>query len=105
MAAVPAWILLGRAAGGDEQRSLIEWLPGGGLEVGLRLDGLSAVMTATVGLVVVVYSFGYFAGEPRRASALAGLLAFIAAMQGLVLAEGTSRCSPSGRSSAPPRRG
>jgi NADH-quinone oxidoreductase subunit L len=88
-AAVPAWVLLGRAAGGAERRSLLEWLPG--LDVGLRLDGLSAVMTATVatvGLVVVVYSVGYFAGEPRRASALAGLLAFLAAMQGLVLADG-----------------
>jgi NADH-quinone oxidoreductase subunit L len=88
-AAVPAWVLLGRAAGGDEGRSLVEWLPG--LDVGLRLDGLSAVMTATVatvGLVVVAYSVGYFADEPRRASALAGLLAFLAAMQGLVLADG-----------------
>jgi NADH-quinone oxidoreductase subunit L len=90
-AAVPAWILLGLAAGGEERRSLVEWLPGGDLDVGLRLDGLSAVMTATVatvGLVVVVYSVGYFADEPRRASALAGLLAFLAAMQGLVLADG-----------------
>lgn len=90
-AAVPAWVLLGRAAGGAEGRSVVEWLPGGGLDVGVQLDGLSAVMTATVatvGLVVVVYSVGYFADEPRRASALAGLLAFLAAMQGLVLAEG-----------------
>ena len=90
-AAIPAWILLGRAAGGDEHRTLVEWLPGGGLDVGLRLDGLSSVMTATVatvGLVVVVYAVGYFTDEPRRASALAGLLAFLAAMQGLVLADG-----------------
>jgi NADH-quinone oxidoreductase subunit L len=87
-AAVPSWLLL---ASDEEARSTVEWLPGGGLDVGLRLDGISALMTATVatvGLVVVVYSAGYFAGDPRRRSALAGLLGFLAAMQGLVLADG-----------------
>lgn len=91
LAAVPPWLLLIRAAGGDEGRTTLQWLPTAGLDVGLRLDGLSAAMTATVatvGLIVVVYSVGYFADEPRRASALAGLLAFLAAMQGLVLADG-----------------
>jgi NADH-quinone oxidoreductase subunit L len=90
-AAVPAWVLLAGAAGGEEERSSLGWLPNAGLDVGLRLDALSAVMAATVatvGLVVVVYSVGYFVDEPRRASALAGLLAFLAAMQGLVLADG-----------------
>ena len=90
--AVPAWILLVAAATGDSATSTFTWLPaGGGLDVGLRLDGLSAAMAATVatvGLVVLVYCAGYFAGEPRAASAQAGLLAFIAAMQGLVLADG-----------------
>jgi NADH-quinone oxidoreductase subunit L len=90
-AAVPAWALLASAADGERARSGFEWLPAGGLELGLRLDGLSAAMTvtvATVGLVVVVYSTGYFAADPRRRSGLAGLLAFLAAMQGLVLADG-----------------
>jgi NADH-quinone oxidoreductase subunit L len=90
-AAVPPWILLVSAAGGDRAHSAFEWLPAGGLELGLRLDGLSAAMTATVatvGLVVVVYSNGYFATDARRRSALAGLLGFLAAMQGLVLADG-----------------
>ena len=90
-AAAPAWVLLAGAAGDERARSAFEWLPAGGLDAGLRLDGLSAAMTATVatvGLVVVVYSTGYFAADPRRRSALAGLLAFLAAMQGLVLADG-----------------
>ena len=89
--AVPAWALLIDAADGDQRRSVFDWLPGGGLEVGLRLDGISGLMTATVatvGFVVVLYSGGYFAGDPRQQSALAGLLAFLAAMQGLVLADG-----------------
>jgi NADH-quinone oxidoreductase subunit L len=90
-AAVPPWLLLANAAGGERARSAFEWLPAGALEVGVRLDGLSAAMTATVatvGLVVVIYATGYFARDPRRPSALAGLLGFLAAMQGLVLADG-----------------
>jgi NADH-quinone oxidoreductase subunit L len=92
IATVPAWVLLVAAAGDERLTSGLEWLPAGdGLDVGLRLDGLSAAMTATVatvGLVVVVYSWGYFAGHPRATSARAWLLAFLAAMQGLVLADG-----------------
>jgi NADH-quinone oxidoreductase subunit L len=91
VAAIPPWVLLIEAAGGERARTGFAWLPGGGLDVGLRLDGLSAAMTvtvATIGLVVLVYSAGYFAGDPRRGSVLAGLLAFLAAMQGLVLADG-----------------
>lgn len=92
VAAVPSWVLLAAAAGGERERSTFVWLPGGGgLEAGLRLDALSAVMTAlvaTVGLVVLIYSVGYFAADPRAPSARAGLLAFLAVMQGLVLADG-----------------
>ena len=91
VAAIPSWALLAGAASGTTIESAFEWLPAAGLEVGLRLDGLSAAMAATVatvGLVVVVYATGYFADDRRRRSALAGLLAFLAAMQGLVLADG-----------------
>jgi len=89
LAALPAWVLLAGAGAGETARSALLWLPGAGLELGLRLDGLTAAMTvtvATVGLVVLVYATGYFAEHPRAPSALAGLLAFLAAMQGLVLA-------------------
>jgi len=88
--ALAAGVLLD-AGRGREATSTISWLPGGGLDVGLRLDGLSAAMSATVaavGLVVIVYSVGYFAADPRRPTALAWLLAFLGAMQGLVLADG-----------------
>jgi NADH-quinone oxidoreductase subunit L len=91
LAAVPSWALLIQAAGGERARSTFAWLPGGGLDAGLRLDPLSAAMTvvvATIGGVVVLYSTGYFAGDERKRSALAGLLGFLAAMQGLVLADG-----------------
>jgi NADH-quinone oxidoreductase subunit L len=88
---IPAAVLVVAAAGGERAQSAFAWLPGGGLEAGLRLDPLSAVMAATValvGFVVVVYSTGYFARHQRAPSALAGLLLFLAAMQGLVLADG-----------------
>lgn len=92
LAAIPAWVLLVAGAGGDETTLTFTWLPAGdGLDVGLQLDGLAAAMTATVasvGAVVLVYAAGYFADEPRASSAQAGLLAFLAAMQGLVLADG-----------------
>lgn len=91
LAAVPAFALLLAAADGRTAGSSFAWLADSGIQVGLRLDGLSAAMTATVaaiGLVVVFYSTGYFARHERAPSALAGLLAFLAAMQGLVLADG-----------------
>jgi len=90
-ASLPPVALLIAAADGTHTTSDFSWLPVSGLDVGLRLDALSAAMSATVagiGLVVLIYSVGYFAEDPRRASALAGLLAFLAAMQGLVLADG-----------------
>jgi len=92
VAAIPAWILLVAAAGGERATWAMTWLPAApGLDVGLRLDALSVVMAVTVasvGLAVVAYAGGYFANEPRRPAALAGLLAFLCAMQGLVLADG-----------------
>jgi NADH-quinone oxidoreductase subunit L len=91
-AAIPAWTLLVAGAADETASSAFTWLPAGeGLTVGLQLDGLSAAMTATVGAVgaaILVYSAGYFAEDARARSAQAGLLAFLAAMQGLVLADG-----------------
>ncbi len=91
VAALPAWALLVLAAGGERTVSGMRWIPAAELRVGLRLDPLSAAMSATVasvGALVLLYAAGYFTQEPRRASALAGLLGFLAAMQGLVLADG-----------------
>lgn len=87
--AVAPGALLALAAVGEERSSTFEWLPAAGLEVGLRLDGLSAALGALVGAVgmaTLLHSRGYFAGSPRAPQAYAGLLAFLAAMQGLVLA-------------------
>lgn len=91
LGAVPSWILLVEAATGHQARSAFAWLPGPGLDAGLRLDPLSALMSclvATVGLAVLVYSTGYFADSARAPNVVAAILAFLAAMQGLVLADG-----------------
>ena len=91
LAAVPSVLLLADASADRTTTTSLTWLPAADLDLGLRLDGLSAAMTmivAGIGLVVVVYAAGYFADDPRRASALAGLLGFLAVMQGLVLADG-----------------
>jgi len=88
---LPASALVALAARGETAASGGRWLGSAGLEVGLRLDGLSAAMAGIValtGAVVVVYATGYFEEHPRGRSALAGLLAFVAAMQALVLADG-----------------
>lgn len=66
------------------------WLPDLGAELALALDGLSAVMALLVvgiGALIVVYAGGYMAGKATRGRLLAYLLAFLAAMLGLVLAD------------------
>ncbi len=92
VSSVPAGILLVGAGAGERATSGFRWLASApGLGVGVRLDPLSAAMSATVagvGLVVLIYATGYFSGDDRRPQALAGLLAFLATMQGLVLADG-----------------
>ena len=90
-AAVPSMVLLVRAAGDERASSGFAWLDGDGLRAGLQIDPLSGVMTAVValvGAVVVLYSAGYFARHERASAAISGLLFFLAAMQGLVLADG-----------------
>ena len=90
-AAAPALVLLVQAADGERASASVRWLLDDGLAFGLRLDPLSAVMAAlvgTVGAVVLVYATGYFAEHERAPAGLSGLLFFLAAMQGLVLADG-----------------
>ena len=68
-----------------------EWLTLFGLrvEVGVRIDGLAAIMAfvvTSVSLVVQVYSVGYMHGDRGYARYFAFLSLFTAAMLGLVLA-------------------
>ena len=79
-------------AGGTPYDVGIDMLNVGGLdiELSLRIDDLSLVMLAIVGVVgacVHVYSIGYLHGEPRRASYHAIVTLFTAAMATVVVAD------------------
>ena len=74
--------------------AVVRWLPVGGralAEIGIRLDGTSALMLVVVALVasmVQVYSIGYLHGEPEPALGRYFVYQslFVVAMQTLVLA-------------------
>ena len=68
-----------------------EWIPGLGLDLGLRLDGLAAGMSllvAGVGVLVLIYAAGYFSDRTEHPGRIAGLLVlFAGAMTGVVQAD------------------
>src|SRR5680860_879957 len=86
-AALASWTTLAAVASGATFTASLEWLPS--LRVGVELDGLAALLSATVagvGLLVFVYSLGYMAGERDKVRFYAAMSLFLAAMQALVLA-------------------
>jgi multicomponent K+:H+ antiporter subunit A len=73
--------------GGEVLRARYPWVPALGLELTLRLDALAwlfAVLVAGVGLLVVIYAFYYLPADDRLGRFYALLLAFMAAMLGVV---------------------
>jgi multicomponent Na+:H+ antiporter subunit A len=96
MALLPAgltgWfaLRLGAVAEGGRVVEVWPWAPGLGLWLSFSLDGLSALfalLIVGIGALIVVYSGGYFAGDRRLGRFLAFLLAFMASMLGVVLAD------------------
>ena len=73
--------------------SLIEtfpWAPSLGLSLSFRLDGLSlllGLLISGIGTLVVIYTGGYLKGHPLLGRFFAFLLAFMASMLGVVLAD------------------
>jgi multicomponent K+:H+ antiporter subunit A len=68
--------------------SRLEWLPSLGLNLVLRLDGLSwifALMVVAIGFLVVIYARYYMSPEDPVPRFFSFLLAFMGAMLGLVL--------------------
>ena len=89
LGALPAGLAVAFAFAGDGGWSLA-WAPSLGVELHLRLDGLSrlfAVLSCAIGALVLGYSGAYLRGHPRLPGFCALLLAFLAAMLGLVLAD------------------
>ena len=77
-------------ADGNVQRTAYAWVPGLGVELAFRLDGLSmlfALLICGIGALVFVYAGGYLKGERRLGLFYAYLSLFMAAMLGLVLAD------------------
>jgi multicomponent Na+:H+ antiporter subunit A len=68
----------------------VPWVPALGIELSLQLDGLSlvfALLVTGIGAFVLAYAPAYLDWKPRSGRLLALLLAFMAAMLGLVLAD------------------
>ncbi|HYI39961.1 MAG TPA: monovalent cation/H+ antiporter subunit A [Allosphingosinicella sp.] len=85
---VLAALLYSRVAGGAVVRTEVEWLPSLGLDLILRLDGLSwifAFLVLAVGFLVVLYARYYMSPEDPVPRFFSFLLAFMGAMLGLVL--------------------
>ena len=76
-------------AGWTEVQAL-PWIPSAGLHLDLRLDGLGllfCLLILGIGLLVVLYAYFYLPKKDRLGRFYAILLAFMAAMLGVVLAE------------------
>lgn len=77
-------------AAGRPPVTSLPWAPSLGVELAFRMDGLSALfalLVSGVGALVMVFSGGYLAGHPRRGRFFAFLLAFMASMLGVALAD------------------
>ena len=75
---------------GEVSVRTIEWIPSLGLDLSLRLDGLSflfALLILAIGALVVLYAHYYLSAEPRLGRFFACLMLFTGAMLGVVLAE------------------
>jgi multicomponent Na+:H+ antiporter subunit A len=86
---IALWTLLGRVSGGEVIRVAWPWAPSWGLELSFLIDGLSLVFALTIagiGAFILLYSGAYLKGH-KQGRFLAFLLAFMGAMQGLVLAD------------------
>jgi multicomponent Na+:H+ antiporter subunit A len=89
-AAIFALSQSGAIAGGGVARESLAWAPSLGLSLSFALDGLSllfVLLIGGIGTLVLVYAGGYLKGHPQIGRFYALLLAFMASMLGLVLAD------------------
>ncbi|MHB0776354.1 monovalent cation/H+ antiporter subunit A [Halomonas sp. WWR20] len=76
--------------GGETLRLDIPWIPALGLDLALRLDGLSLLFTLLIlgiGLLIILYTRFYLAQEDSMPRFYAFLMLFMSAMLGVVLAD------------------
>jgi multicomponent K+:H+ antiporter subunit A len=78
----------GRVAKGEVLRARVAWLPQAGLDIVWRMDGLAwlfCVIVLGIGLLVLVYARYYMTRRDPLGRFFASMLAFMAAMLGVVL--------------------
>jgi multicomponent Na+:H+ antiporter subunit A len=90
-AAVFVWLIrqLPTVAHGHSVEQSVQWAEGLGLEFALRLDGLSllfALLISGIGTLIIFYTSGYFKGHAQQGRFLMYMIAFMASMLGVVLA-------------------
>lgn len=77
-------------ADGGSVREVVAWVPGLGVNLSFYLDGLSltfALLICGIGTLIVVYCGGYLHGDPMLPRFFLFILAFMASMLGVVLAD------------------
>ncbi len=80
----------GVVLGGQPVVETWSWLPALGLDLAFRVDGLAltfALLICFIGSGVLLYASSYLAASPRLGSFMGVLMAFMAAMLGLVLTD------------------
>ena len=86
-------IFLALAPAVFEGRTLLmhlDWVPGTGLNIGLRLDGLAlmfALLITIIGVLVILYAAYYLGADDPPGKLYAQLMLFMAGMLGVVLAD------------------
>lgn len=81
---------VGGVAEGEAIREVLPWVEGLGVSLAFSLDGLSllfALLVTGIGTLVVIYAGAYLSTAGDRGRFLGALLAFMASMLGLVLAD------------------
>jgi multicomponent Na+:H+ antiporter subunit A len=76
--------------GGDAYTESWAWVEALGVALSFRVDGLSltfALLICFIGAIVLLYTSSYLEGHPRLGGFYATLLAFMASMLGLVVAD------------------
>jgi multicomponent Na+:H+ antiporter subunit A len=87
-----AWLIrrIPETAHGHTLEQSVPWVKGLDLDFALRLDGLSllfALLISGIGTLIIFYTQGYFKGHPQQGRFLMYMMAFMASMLGVVLAD------------------
>ncbi|MEX1173407.1 MAG: hydrogen gas-evolving membrane-bound hydrogenase subunit E [Chloroflexota bacterium] len=75
---------------GEPERGVVPWVPALGVDLAVNVDGLGllfALLVCGIGALVLLFSDAYLHGDPRQGRFTGIMLAFLASMLGLVVAD------------------